>query len=698
LADAKRSPADISNIGPFDRNRVYFLSESVAESESITSVKLEIEANQETKSLIIPVTVLEKRDTMLHKLAARSMLDDLERNRSHIHLGPSRLYPGTWRERNMVRKEAEEIACKWSLVSKWTSFFLAEEPYTAAEKDPFMDGVVEVSDAPGDDLLEPRLDTQRIGILESAESNLTPSQSELSWSWSAQRMSRFGDTTSVLSGSPPPRFAVTNSSGPPLDVSITRDFTWQSDLPSGDEDANMLDEPCGYTETRGTTRYKTGHSQGCFGAAPAPPAHAPIIKSPRSHDANANFTVTPVVPQGRVILEVSAVGKADKHGLICSALRRARSVPKVADLPFQSTTNASSIDIDGYKEQHKQGLEGRRRGPVEDPPVIMPTMGASSPSNPPTLVQDWEQEDAGRYLRGKAVREIVTDYRDLDAGEMPSDTDMESDNSKTKSSAGPPFPSQKRPRLKSDIPDEPTESDGSNTSRQASPLITAFRSPPPDATLALLPALGDQGLPDDNPLRNPRNQRSESPSPEMSDKAPDEEVAIRTDKEFVSLILGYQLYNGAIDFGSWMTASKYLGEKIIDALRDVQTTWLKVRPRMLWTAAICVLLERDLRSCKPLWELMAMKMERYCRNMFAVSESGPRLYEDIREKLEGLKLPFHQEKGQEDAGSRGDANTIAMETAAPEPQVKEVEMDDAHSQPQPEVDDDSDVVDQAGEF
>jgi hypothetical protein len=518
LADAKRSPADISNIGPFERNRVYFLSESIAESESITSVKLEIEANQETKSLVIPVTVIEKRDTMLHKLAARSMLDDLERNRSHIHLGPSRLHQGTWRERNMVRKEAEEIACKWSLVSKWTSFFLTEEPYTAAEKDPFMDGVVEVSDAPGDDLLEPRLDTQRIGILESAERNFTPSQSELSWSWSTQQMSRFGDTPSALYGSPP------------------------------------------------------------------------------------------------------------------------------------------------------------------------------------TLVQDWELEDAGRYYREKAVREIVTHYRDLDAGIMPRDTDMESDNSKTNSSAGPPFPSQKRPRLKADIPDEPTESDGSNTSRQASPLITAFRSPPPDATLALLPAFDDQGLPDDNPLRNPRNQRSESPSPEMSDKAPDEEVAIHTDKEFVSLILGYQLYNGAIDFGSWMTASKYLGEEIIDALHDVQTTWLKVRPRMLWTAAIRVLLERDLRSCKPLWELMAMKMERYCRNMFAVSESGPRLYEDIREKLEGLKLPFHQEKGQEDAGSRGDANTVAMETAAPEPQVKEVEMDDAHSQPQPEVDDDSDVVDQAGEF
>ncbi|GAB1314530.1 hypothetical protein MFIFM68171_04740 [Madurella fahalii] len=134
LADAKRSPADVSALVQFDRNRIYFLCDSVAESESITSVKVEMMANQENKSFVIPVTVLEKRDTMLHKLAARSMLDDLERGRSHIHLGPNQLYRGTLAETAAVRKEAEEIATKWSLLSKWTSFFLAEEPYSPPKR------------------------------------------------------------------------------------------------------------------------------------------------------------------------------------------------------------------------------------------------------------------------------------------------------------------------------------------------------------------------------------------------------------------------------------------------------------------------------------------------------------------------------------------------------------------------------------
>ncbi|KAK4099568.1 hypothetical protein N658DRAFT_498274 [Parathielavia hyrcaniae] len=173
FADGRRSPADTSDLSPFNQNRIYFLfSDAIAESESITSVTVEMAANQQTKAVVIPVTALDKRDTMLHKLAARSMLDDLERGRSHIHLGPNRPYQGSWEERSLVREEAEEIACKWALVSKWTSLFLTEELLTFTEKDPFMEGVVEVTEAPGDDLLEPRQDSLMIGSLESWQDSL----------------------------------------------------------------------------------------------------------------------------------------------------------------------------------------------------------------------------------------------------------------------------------------------------------------------------------------------------------------------------------------------------------------------------------------------------------------------------------------------------------------------------------------------
>ncbi|KAK3297357.1 von Willebrand factor type A domain-containing protein [Chaetomium fimeti] len=170
LADAKRSPADTSALNPFDRSRIYFHLDCLKNTEDIKSVRVEVQANHDTKTLTIPVIALGKRDTTLHKLAARAMLDDLERGRSHIHLGPDRPLAGSWQETSMVRKEAEEIACQWSLVSKWTSFFLAEECYTPTGNDAFMDGVMEVKVSPGDDLLLPHPVVQHIATLQPADS------------------------------------------------------------------------------------------------------------------------------------------------------------------------------------------------------------------------------------------------------------------------------------------------------------------------------------------------------------------------------------------------------------------------------------------------------------------------------------------------------------------------------------------------
>jgi hypothetical protein len=163
LIDSKRSPADFSSLNPFDRSRSYFLFNTVGPSK-IENVVIQATVDRETKSFVVPVITLEKKDSTLHKLGARSMLDDLERGNSHIHLGPNRPYPRTREEVNMVRKEAEKIACTWSLVSKWTSFFLSEDPSTVT--DDSIDGVIRVDNGPGDDLLRPLMTLQQ-------ETNLT---------------------------------------------------------------------------------------------------------------------------------------------------------------------------------------------------------------------------------------------------------------------------------------------------------------------------------------------------------------------------------------------------------------------------------------------------------------------------------------------------------------------------------------------
>lgn len=163
---SQRSPADISTLAPFNHNRVYFLSTApgIPRASKDSSIILSITSPLTPGSpLAIPVVVLPKKATTIHKLAARSLLNDLERGQSYLHLRQPTLYRRTWAETSAVKREAEEIACKWGLVSKWTSFFLKEEPFqpkAGSDVDLFLDGAVIKATlghgAMGEDLLQPR--------------------------------------------------------------------------------------------------------------------------------------------------------------------------------------------------------------------------------------------------------------------------------------------------------------------------------------------------------------------------------------------------------------------------------------------------------------------------------------------------------------------------------------------------------------
>lgn len=82
----------------------------------------------------------------------------------------------------------------------------------------------------------------------------------------------------------------------------------------------------------------------------------------------------------------------------------------------------------------------------------------------------------------------------------------------------------------------------------------------------------------------------------------------RTEGDIVRELLAVQQYDGAIDFGDWAAAGEILGEAVSYVLRALQQTYLDFSDRAVWTAATHVLLERDLQSCKALWELMGVKM------------------------------------------------------------------------------------------
>ncbi|KAF3219613.1 hypothetical protein TWF106_007036 [Orbilia oligospora] len=123
-----QSPARVSDLSPFLRNRVLILFESLDAKLPLSRVHMRVvKPGREPISIWIPIKHLKLRDNTLHKLAARALLGDLERGRSHIHLSSrasARNFTGL---KALVAREGERLGCKWSLVSKWTSFVAVEE-------------------------------------------------------------------------------------------------------------------------------------------------------------------------------------------------------------------------------------------------------------------------------------------------------------------------------------------------------------------------------------------------------------------------------------------------------------------------------------------------------------------------------------------------------------------------------------------
>ncbi|KAI0887810.1 VIT-domain-containing protein [Annulohypoxylon maeteangense] len=133
------SPAEFGDLNPFQGNRVYLLSKPDLPLDELRSVVVEtIKSNGETESTTIAVTKLMQPDTMIHNLGVKSIVDDVG-------------YPG---KQTLSLDQATELACRFSLASKWTSFFLEQDnPAPKVE-----DKNIQVHDSADDldDLLQPR--------------------------------------------------------------------------------------------------------------------------------------------------------------------------------------------------------------------------------------------------------------------------------------------------------------------------------------------------------------------------------------------------------------------------------------------------------------------------------------------------------------------------------------------------------------
>jgi hypothetical protein len=144
-------------------------------------------------------------------------------------------------------------------------------------------------------------------------------------------------------------------------------------------------------------------------------------------------------------------------------------------------------------------------------------------------------------------------------------------------------------------------------------------------------------------------------------------LAKPSESDFIRTLLRYQQFDGSIDFGKWFIAENVLGSDITAALWALAQGYPDDEAKTIWTAAAHVLLERDCQSSKSLWELMAIKLARYCWGRPWASGFRMDPLEVVKKVLEGLKLPIHQDH-KEETKMRGSPVTVAgvdLQTAVP---------------------------------
>ncbi|KAI1204994.1 VIT-domain-containing protein [Annulohypoxylon truncatum] len=133
------SPAMFGDLNPFQGNRVYLLSKPDSPLDKLRSVVIEtIKSNGDRESTTIPVTTLTQPDTIIHNLGVQAIVDEVG-------------HPG---KQVLSSTQATELACRFSLASKWTSFFLEQE---TPKPEGNGKGIIVHDDFNGlDDLLQPR--------------------------------------------------------------------------------------------------------------------------------------------------------------------------------------------------------------------------------------------------------------------------------------------------------------------------------------------------------------------------------------------------------------------------------------------------------------------------------------------------------------------------------------------------------------
>ncbi|KAH7141446.1 von Willebrand factor type A domain-containing protein [Dactylonectria estremocensis] len=149
----KQSPNEILVISPFLWNRIFLLFDLGKQIPGLKHVILQVkELNGNTITKTLLPNRLHQPDDLIHKLAARALLGEIERGESWLH---EDLHAYAYDP--VIKEEAMKLGCKWLLVSKWTSIYAVEEETIVPDEAMEMEIDISVTaDFLGDALLVPR--------------------------------------------------------------------------------------------------------------------------------------------------------------------------------------------------------------------------------------------------------------------------------------------------------------------------------------------------------------------------------------------------------------------------------------------------------------------------------------------------------------------------------------------------------------
>ncbi|KAF2634488.1 VIT-domain-containing protein [Massarina eburnea CBS 473.64] len=193
-----QAPQNIPTLFAFTRTTIYLLLSPSAPQETPTSIVLRGTSAHGPLELSFPVQVLDTPDTMLHQLAARKAVAELEQGRgwlSQARDDKGELVREVWEGRfgELVEREGVRLGVEFGVAGGWCSFVAVEE-----EEE---EGEMEVGEEKEKDGEWEWLDDEEVDI--PSQSSVLPASAQANPTTGSSLFGNFGSPTPSLFGSTP---------------------------------------------------------------------------------------------------------------------------------------------------------------------------------------------------------------------------------------------------------------------------------------------------------------------------------------------------------------------------------------------------------------------------------------------------------------------------------------------------------------